>query len=87
MSALPIPAGRHSTSRPNHPITTALGRPLLTVSEVADYLRVSEMTVYRMISSRDLGATKIGRGWRVPADDLAAYLADRHISKGVSKAS
>jgi excisionase family DNA binding protein len=54
-----------------------LPHPLLTVSEVADHLRVSEMTVYRMITSRDLGATKIGRCWRVPADDLLAYIEDR----------
>ena len=59
--------------------TTPVGRPLLTVSEVAGYLRVSEMTVYRLITSRDLGATKIGRCWRVPADDLRAYLDDRHV--------
>lgn len=82
MSALPTPAGRPSTSRTSQALSTAaLGRPLMTVSEVADYLRVSEMTVYRMISSRDLGATKIGRSWRVPAEDLTAYLADRHVSK------
>lgn len=74
MSALPQHLMTSST-------TTALGRPLLTVAEVADYLRVSEMTVYRMITSRDLGATKIGRSWRVPADDLTAYLADNHVSK------
>ncbi len=70
MSALPLPAAS---------ATTALGRPLLTVAEVADYLRVSEMTVSRMITSHDLGATKIGRCWRVPAEDLEAYLEDRHI--------
>ncbi|HUG83956.1 MAG TPA: helix-turn-helix domain-containing protein [Euzebya sp.] len=73
MSALPHPVMSQTT--------TALGRPLLTVSEVADYLRVSEMTVYRLITSRDLGATKIGRSWRVPAEDLTAYLADRHVFK------
>lgn len=56
-------------------------RPLLTVAEVADHLRVSEMTVYRLISSRHLGATKVGRCWRVPADDLVAYLEDHHIPK------
>lgn len=64
--------------------TSSLDRPLLTVAEVADYLRVSEMTVYRLISGRDLGATKIGRCWRVPAEDLMAYVEDRHI---VAKAS
>ncbi|WP_370325625.1 helix-turn-helix domain-containing protein [Euzebya sp.] len=74
MSALPLPQADPAR-------TTALGRPLLTVAEVADYLRVSEMTVYRLISSREIGATKIGRCWRVPADDLAAYVEDRHVSK------
>jgi excisionase family DNA binding protein len=68
MSALPLPQTA---------ITTAIGRPLLTVSEVADFLRVSEMTVYRMITANELGATKVGRCWRVPADDLMAYLDDR----------
>ncbi|MGI9018201.1 MAG: helix-turn-helix domain-containing protein [Euzebya sp.] len=56
-------------------------QPLLTVSEVADYLRVSEMTVYRLISSRELGATKVGRCWRVPDEDLTAYIDDRHVPK------
>jgi excisionase family DNA binding protein len=72
MSALPLPAVRS---------TTILGRPLMTVAEVAEHLRVSEMTVYRLITSRELGATKIGRSWRVPADDLVAYLEDRHVTK------
>ncbi len=72
MSALPLPAAR---------TTTALGRPMLTVAEVADYLRVSEMTVYRMITGQDLGATKIGRCWRVPAEDLEAYIEDRYTPK------
>lgn len=69
MSALPLPQAT---------TTTTLGRPMLTVAEVADYLRVSEMTVYRMITSHELGATKIGRCWRVPSDDLAAYVEDRY---------
>jgi excisionase family DNA binding protein len=52
---------------------------LLTVAEVADLLRVSEMTVYRLITNHDLGATKIGRCWRVAADDLEAYLDQRYV--------
>lgn len=48
--------------------------PLLTVAEVADYLRVSEMTIYRMITAGDLVATRVGRRWRVHPDDLAAFL-------------
>lgn len=52
---------------------------LLTVSEVADYLRVSEMTVYRLITNRDISATKVGRVWRISSDDLATYLHGQRV--------
>ncbi len=49
----------------------------LTVQEVADLMRVSTMTVYRMIRSGDLPAVRVGRSFRVRDDDLAAYLGSR----------
>jgi len=39
-------------------------RLLLTVAEAAEELRVSEMTVYRLISSGDLPTSDIGTGKR-----------------------
>jgi excisionase family DNA binding protein len=47
---------------------------LLTAAEVADQLRVSTMTVYRLIRRGELLAVRVGRNYRVRADDLAAYL-------------
>lgn len=38
----------------------------LTVAEVADLLRVSKMTVYRMVHSGDIPAVRVGRSFRVP---------------------
>jgi excisionase family DNA binding protein len=38
----------------------------LTVAEVADMMRVSRMTVYRMVHSGDLPAIRFGRSFRVP---------------------
>ena len=38
----------------------------LTVAEVADMMRVSKMTVYRMVHSGDLPAIRFGRSFRVP---------------------
>lgn len=64
----------HTTSPAPAPAATSLLGALYTVAEVADYLRVSEMTVYRLIAAGDLGATKIGRGWRIRANDLADYV-------------
>ncbi|HTJ68149.1 MAG TPA: helix-turn-helix domain-containing protein [Actinospica sp.] len=47
----------------------------LTVSEVAEILRVSKMTVYRMVHSGELQATRVGRGFRVPSKAVRGYLA------------
>ena len=38
----------------------------LTVAEVADLLRVSKMTVYRMVHAGDLPAVRVKRSFRVP---------------------
>lgn len=47
---------------------------LLTVSEVAQLLRVSNMTVYRLIKSGDLPALRVGKNYRIRQPDLDAYL-------------
>ncbi len=43
---------------------------LITVREAADFLRISARTVYRLIESGQLGAVRIGKQWRIPANDL-----------------
>ncbi|MDP8978784.1 MAG: helix-turn-helix domain-containing protein [Actinomycetota bacterium] len=52
-----------------------LDERLWTVGEVAEHMRVSDMTVYRLIRSGRLPALKVGRAYRVTGSDLAAYLA------------
>ena len=46
----------------------------LTVNEVADLMRVSRMTVYRLVHAGELPAVRVGRSFRVPQDALDAYL-------------
>lgn len=48
--------------------------PLLTVAEVADVLRVSNMTVYRLIKGGELPAIRVGKNYRIRQHDLDAYL-------------
>lgn len=52
----------------------------LTVAEVAAIMRVSKMTVYRLVHSGDLPAIRFGRSYRVPesavADALQRPIAD-----------
>ncbi len=48
--------------------------PLLTVAEVADVLRVSNMTVYRLIKGGQLAAIRVGKNYRIRQGDLDDYL-------------
>lgn len=52
---------------------------LLTAAEVADTLRVSTMTVYRLIRSGELPAVRVGRNYRVRERDLDAYLESQVV--------
>jgi excisionase family DNA binding protein len=54
----------------------------LTVQEVADMLRVSSMTVYRLIKAGDLAAVRVGRSFRVRDTDVDGYLASRFTQAG-----
>jgi excisionase family DNA binding protein len=47
---------------------------LLTVREVADVMRVSNMTVYRLIKTGHLPATRVGRGYRIWESTVEGYL-------------
>lgn len=52
---------------------------LLTVAEVAELLRVSTMTVYRLIRSGELPAVRVGRNYRVRRGDLDGYLQEQVV--------
>ncbi|WP_137121393.1 helix-turn-helix domain-containing protein [Segeticoccus rhizosphaerae] len=51
----------------------------LTVAEVASMMRVSKMTVYRLVHAGDLPAIRVGRSFRVPADAVHDYLRTSYI--------
>lgn len=54
----------------------------LTVAEVARTLRVSNMTVYRLVNSGQLDAVRVGRSYRIREGDLQRYLAQRYMDAG-----
>jgi excisionase family DNA binding protein len=53
---------------------------LLTVAEVANVIRVSRMTVYRLIRRGQLKAIRVGRNYRVAEDDLTRYLEAQAVT-------
>jgi excisionase family DNA binding protein len=50
-------------------------KTLMTVSEVATHLRVSKMTVYRLIKVGQLPAVRVGRGYRIKSQAVNKYLS------------
>jgi excisionase family DNA binding protein len=54
----------------------------LTVAEVAAVMRVSKMTVYRMVHGGDLPAVRVGRSFRVPEKAVHDYLRNAFIEAG-----
>ena len=50
----------------------------MTVAEVAALMRVSTMTVYRLIKAGDLPAVRFGKSYRIDEADVDAYLAARY---------
>ena len=51
----------------------------LTVAEVAATMRVSKMTVYRLVHGGELPAVRVGRSFRVPEDAVHAYLSSSFV--------
>lgn len=48
---------------------------VMTVQEVADYLRVNQRTVYRLAVGRKLPGFKVGTTWRFKRADIEAWIA------------
>ena len=57
------------------PMATWSLADILTVREVADYLRVPEKTVYQLVRSGKLPAFKAGRHWRVTSEAVGTFIA------------
>jgi excisionase family DNA binding protein len=75
----PVAAGSARSVDRAEPVT---GVKFLTVAEVAAMMRVSKMTVYRMVHSGELSAVRVGRSFRVPEKAVHEYLQNAFIEAG-----
>jgi excisionase family DNA binding protein len=56
---------------------------LYTVLQAAEYLQVCEKTIRRLINSKTLAASKVGKSWRIKKSDIDNYLnTNSNISEG-----
>ncbi len=61
-------------------------RDVMTPEQVADYLQLDKETVYRLIRDRKLAATRIGRAYRIPREDLDTFLLANSTRPAVQEA-
>jgi excisionase family DNA binding protein len=50
---------------------------VMTLSEVANYLRVHPSTIYRLLRDREIPAFKLGRDWRFSRDQVDQWCRER----------
>lgn len=59
--------------------------PILTIKDVADYLKVNERTIYRLAASSELPGFKVGNSWRFKQSELEQYIAAQHNRATISE--
>lgn len=72
-------AARNTDSGDSQPISAA---QFLTVAEVAALMRVSKMTVYRLVHNGELPAVRVGRSFRVHAKAVHDLLETSYFDAG-----
>jgi excisionase family DNA binding protein len=67
-------------NEPEHPGLAEVR--FLTVAEVAAVMRVSKMTVYRLVHNGELPAVRVGKSFRVPEQAVDDYLRGAYFDAG-----
>lgn len=54
--------------------TNTIEGGILTIKEIADYLKVTERTIYRLAAAKQMPAFKIGGSWRFSRQDIDSWI-------------
>jgi excisionase family DNA binding protein len=54
---------------------------LMTIREIADYLRLSKVTVYKMTRQGKIPALKIGKQWRYDKSEIDSWVKQKSNNK------
>jgi excisionase family DNA binding protein len=53
---------------------------ILTIKDVADYLKVTERTIYRLAAAKQIPAFKVGGSWRFAQTDIDEWIKQQSSS-------
>ena len=65
----------------------AVENAIMTIGEVADYLKVTERTIYRLAGAKQIPAFKVGGSWRFSKADIDAWIKDQSTVAGAGNAN
>ncbi len=77
---LAFPTIHLAKTMPSSPAENAI----MTIGEVADYLKVTERTIYRLAGAKQIPAFKVGGSWRFSKVDIDEWIK-RQSSTGVKE--
>jgi len=55
-------------------VTRATKTDILMIRDVAEYLKVTERTIYRLAAAKKIPAFKVGGSWRFSRADIDAWI-------------
>jgi excisionase family DNA binding protein len=68
-------------------LSSSADNAIMTIGEVADYLKVTERTIYRLSGAKQIPAFKVGGSWRFSKADIDGWIkqqsaiADQKLAK------
>jgi excisionase family DNA binding protein len=60
---------------------SSASRPMMTLQEVADYLRVTRSTIHRLLKRNQIPGFRIGRHWRFNVEEIDRWCSSRASTK------
>ena len=61
--------------------TTKEPSQIMTVEEVADFLKLSKITVYKLVKKGDLPGFRVGNSWRFRRETIADIVSKQQDQK------
>jgi excisionase family DNA binding protein len=58
---------------------SAADNAIMTIGEVADYLKVTERTIYRLAGAKQIPAFKVGGSWRFSRVDIDRWIREQSM--------
>lgn len=60
--------------------TSRSGNQIMTIKQVADYLKVTERTIYRLAAAKQIPAFKVGGSWRFSLADIDSWIKQQSMA-------